>query len=82
VGEAPDRSRAARTLLNRANSAFLVSFMTRTSSSDLTRTTLGVLFICVLIAGCLWVMRPFLSSLLWATMIVIATWPFFLKLLS
>lgn len=54
--------------------------MTRTTSSDLTRTTLAVLFICVLIAACLWVMRPFLSSLLWATMIVIATWPFFLKL--
>jgi predicted PurR-regulated permease PerM len=54
--------------------------MTRTSSSDLTRTTLAVLFICVLIAASFWVMRPFLSSLLWAAMIVIATWPFFLKL--
>src|SRR5882757_9425245 len=54
--------------------------MTQTNSSDLTRTTLAVLFIGILIAACFWVMRPFLSSLLWAAMIVIATWPFFLKL--
>jgi predicted PurR-regulated permease PerM len=54
--------------------------MARPNSSDLTRTTLAVLFICVLIAACFWVVRPFLSSMLWATMIVIATWPFFLKL--
>ena len=54
--------------------------MTQANSSDLTRTTLAVLFIGILIAACFWVMRPFLSSLLWAAMIVIATWPFFLKL--
>ena len=54
--------------------------MTKTNSSDLTRTTLAVLFIGILIAACFWVMRPFLLSLLWAAMIVIATWPFFLKL--
>jgi predicted PurR-regulated permease PerM len=39
-----------------------------------------VLFIGVLIAACFWVMQPFLSSLLWATMIVVGTWPFFIKL--
>ena len=54
--------------------------MNQTDSADLTRTTLAVLFIGILIAACFWVMRPFLSSLLWAAMIVIATWPFFLKL--
>ncbi|MCX6926646.1 MAG: AI-2E family transporter YdiK [Verrucomicrobia bacterium] len=54
--------------------------MTQTHSSDLTRTTLAVLFIGILIAACFWVMSPFLSSLLWAAMIVIATWPLFLKL--
>lgn len=54
--------------------------MTRTHSADLTRTTLAVLFIGILIAACFWILRPFLSSLLWAAMIVIATWPFFLKL--
>jgi predicted PurR-regulated permease PerM len=50
------------------------------NSPNLTRTTLAVLFIGILIASCFWVMRPFLSSLLWAAMFVIATWPFFLKL--
>lgn len=54
--------------------------MNQASSSDLTRTTLAVLFIGILIAACFWVVRPFLSSLLWAAMIVIATWPYFLKL--
>jgi predicted PurR-regulated permease PerM len=54
--------------------------VTPTNSSDLTRTTLAVLFIGILIAACFWVMRPFLLSLLWAAMIVIATWPSFLKL--
>jgi predicted PurR-regulated permease PerM len=56
--------------------------MTQATSSDLTRTTLAVLFICILIAACFYVMRPFLSSLMWAAMIVIATWPNFLKLQS
>jgi len=54
--------------------------MNQTNSSDLTRITLAVLFIGILIAACFWVMRPFLTALLWAAMIVIATWPFFLKL--
>jgi predicted PurR-regulated permease PerM len=59
---------------------FIISVMTKTDSSDLARTTLAVLFIGILIAACFWIMRPFLSSLLWSAMIVIATWPFFLKL--
>jgi predicted PurR-regulated permease PerM len=42
---------------------------------DLTRTLLAVLCISVLAAASLWIMQPFLTSLLWATMIVIATWP-------
>ena len=50
------------------------------SSPNLTRTTLAVLFIGILIAACFWVLRPFLSSLIWAAMLVIATWPLFLKL--
>jgi predicted PurR-regulated permease PerM len=49
-------------------------------SSNLTRTTLAVLFIGGLIIACFWVMKPFLSSLIWGGTIVIATWPFFLKL--
>lgn len=42
---------------------------------DITRTTLAVLFIAILIAVCFWILKPFLSALIWATMIVIATWP-------
>ena len=44
---------------------------------DLTHTTLSVLFIGILIASCFWIMRPFLMSLAWASVIVIATWPAF-----
>jgi len=47
----------------------------RSTAIDVTRTTLAVLFIGILIAACFWIMRPFLLPLLWATMIVIATWP-------
>lgn len=48
--------------------------------SDIVRSTLGVLFIGVLIASAFWIMRPFLTSLIWATIIVIATWPILLWL--
>ena len=41
---------------------------------DLTRTTLAVLLIGILIVGNFWVLKPFLPSLLWAVMIVVATW--------
>lgn len=42
---------------------------------DLTRTTLSVLFIAVLIATGFWILKPFLFAIIWAAMIVIATWP-------
>ncbi len=50
------------------------------ASSNLPRTTLAVLFIGILIAATFWVMQPFLTSLVWAAMLVIATWPAFIKL--
>jgi predicted PurR-regulated permease PerM len=50
------------------------------SSDDLTRTLLAVLFIGALILSTAWIMRPFVSALLWATMIVISTWPLLLNL--
>jgi len=43
--------------------------------TELARITLSVLFIGGLIVGALWILRPFLASLIWATMIVVATWP-------
>jgi predicted PurR-regulated permease PerM len=51
-----------------------------TVSRDLAHTTLSVLFIGILIVSSFWVMRPFLMSLIWASVIVVATWPAFLKL--
>ncbi len=42
---------------------------------DLPRATMGVLIIVVLIALTIWVLRPFLGAIIWATMIVVATWP-------
>jgi len=42
---------------------------------DLARTTLGVLFIGVLIVGSLWVLRPFIAPTIWSAMIVVSTWP-------
>lgn len=49
-------------------------------TQDLTRTTLALLFIGVLTAACFWILHPFMSALLWATMIVISTWPLMLKM--
>jgi predicted PurR-regulated permease PerM len=45
------------------------------TSQDLTRTTLGVLIIGVLIVASLWTMQAFIGPLVWATAIVVATWP-------
>jgi predicted PurR-regulated permease PerM len=42
---------------------------------DLTRNALAVLFIGVLIGFSFWILRPFLGAMVWATMIVVATWP-------
>jgi len=42
---------------------------------DLTRTVLAVLFIGGLLAFSLWILRPFLASLIWAVMLVVASWP-------
>ena len=47
---------------------------------DLTRIVFGVLLIGALLAGAFWVMKPFLLALVWAAMIVVATWPGLLAL--
>jgi predicted PurR-regulated permease PerM len=49
-------------------------------SRDLTRTLLAVLFIGVLIAANFWILKPFLPSLVWAVIIVVATWPILIRL--
>jgi len=50
------------------------------TSCDITRITLAVLFIGALIAASFWIFKPFLTSFIWATIIVVATWPLLLKL--
>src|SRR4030042_6532576 len=47
---------------------------------DLTRTLLGALFIGTLIAASFWILLPFLTAILWATTIVVPTWPVLLGL--
>jgi len=41
----------------------------------LPRILLAVLFIVVAIAASLWILKPFLPALIWATLLVVATWP-------
>jgi len=47
---------------------------------DLARITFGVLFIGALLVTSLWVLRPFLGPTIWATMVVVATWPLLARL--
>jgi len=50
------------------------------SSRDLAGTMLQAAFIGALAAGCFWILRPFLLPMIWATAIVVATWPLMLRL--
>lgn len=45
----------------------------------LARTVLALLFMSILVAASFWVMHLFFTSLIWATMIVVSTWPLMLK---
>lgn len=45
------------------------------SRPDLARLVLGVLFIVGLLVLSAWILLPFLGALIWATTIVVATWP-------
>jgi predicted PurR-regulated permease PerM len=47
---------------------------------DVARVTLGVLTLLLLISGSLWVLRPFVPAIVWATMLVVSTWPLMKKL--
>ena len=53
--------------------------MSKPLSRDITGITLGILFIGVLLTAVFWIMRPFLLAIIWATMIVVATWPVMLS---
>jgi len=46
---------------------------------DLARIVMQVLALAVLIAASLWIIRPFVVAALWATTVVVATWPVLLQ---
>ncbi len=48
-------------------------------AADLARTTFFVLFVGALLAASLWILRPFLGPAIWATMVVVASWPLMLR---
>ena len=49
--------------------------MAELQGRELTRILLTVIVIGGLIAASLWILRPFLGAIIWAIMIVVATWP-------
>jgi predicted PurR-regulated permease PerM len=49
--------------------------MTEEPRREVARVTLAVLSLGLLILGSLWILRPFLGATIWATMIVVASWP-------
>ncbi len=50
------------------------------STDEIVRVTVAVLVVSALIAASLWILRPFLPALIWAAMIVVATWPLMLSI--
>ena len=48
--------------------------------ADLTHATLSVAFLAVLAIATFWVLSPFLTSILWATIISVAIWPVLIRL--
>jgi predicted PurR-regulated permease PerM len=51
-----------------------------TSTRELARITLSVLSILGLITASFWILQPFLLAVVWAAMIVVATWPLMLRI--
>ncbi|HEX2890664.1 AI-2E family transporter YdiK [Vineibacter terrae] len=51
----------------------------RETRTDIARVTLAVVALVVLVGTCLWILQPFLPAVIWATTVVIATWPLMLR---
>lgn len=47
---------------------------------DITHTTLSVLVLLLLAAGVFWVLRPFATAIIWATIVSVTAWPLLLRL--
>ncbi len=54
--------------------------MAQPSSGEVIRIALLIVVLGCLIAGSFWTLLPFLGELIWATTIVVATWPLLLRL--
>ena len=54
--------------------------MNQAQENDLVRNILVIALIGALLAASFWILRPFLPALIWASMIVIATWPLLLMI--
>ncbi|HEY2775893.1 MAG TPA: AI-2E family transporter [Candidatus Binatia bacterium] len=54
--------------------------MAHRPAGELTRSTLQILALGLLIVTSFWILQPFLAALTWATTIVVATWPLLLAL--
>jgi len=48
-------------------------------SLDITRIVLFVLVLGILLVGSLWTLLPFLSGIIWATTLAVATWPMLIR---
>jgi predicted PurR-regulated permease PerM len=86
-GAGPPRARRSRrgtkVLYGRARPLWQnVAMDRRAISRDLARGTLAILFIVGMIVASFWILRPFLPAVIWATMIVVATWPLMLRVQS
>src|SRR5215470_13719058 len=57
-----------------------MSMVKERANPDLTRITLAIFLIALLSVASFWILRPFLPSVIWAVMIVVATWPLLLRL--
>jgi predicted PurR-regulated permease PerM len=47
---------------------------------DIARTLLAIVVLSAMILGSIWILRPFLAAVLWATTVVVATWPIMVSL--
>ncbi len=48
-------------------------------AGDLARITFAVLVIGALLGASIWILRPFIGPAIWATMVVVASWPLMLR---
>lgn len=74
-------ARPVRLMLPRRPKTCVTSITDRPrSSADITHTTLSVIVLALLGASVFWVLRPFLTAIIWATIVAVTGWPLLLRL--